>query len=422
MLVAVAAVAGAFTGVVAASFDLLLGHGGQLRERLVAWSHGHGALGFVVLALVVAAATVAAALLVHRVEPHAEGSGIPRVEAVVEGRAEPGRPRILPIKYAGGWLAISAGLALGREGPSVQMGGVIGAICSRVARLDPEDLRMVIAGGAAAGLATAFNAPIAGGVFVLEELFKRFEPRAVLATLTASGAGFAATHLISGDGTVFQMPALASPTLTQAPLLALVGLVCGLLGVAYNAAIMAGLGFVDRTRVPVWARAALIGVLVAAVAWVWPGWVGSGDALTEHALGGTGTVRTVAVLLLVRVVLSVVSYCANTPGGLFAPMLVLGSNIGLLVALTAAHVVRIPVGVAAGLALTGMAAFFTSSVHAPVTGLVLATEMTGSVTWLPPMLGAVAVAMLVARLLGGGSIYDALAARSARNARINAQR
>ena len=138
-----------------------------------------------------------------RVEPHAEGSGIPRVEAVVEGRAEPGRLRILPVKYLGGLLAIGGGLALGREGPLVQMGGVIGAQCARITRLAASDMRMIVAGGAAAGLATAFNAPIAGGVFVLEELFKRFDPRATVSTLTASAAGFAATHLLVHDHTDF---------------------------------------------------------------------------------------------------------------------------------------------------------------------------------------------------------------------------
>jgi len=417
--VVVATVAGALTGVVAGTFGLLVEDGGDLRGRLIEWAHGIGVLGFVVVALATAAATIVAAALVHGIEPHAEGSGIPRVEAIVEGRAEPGRFRILPVKYAGGWLAISGGLALGREGPSVQMGGVIATVCARLGRLGRDDFRMVIAGGAAAGLATAFNAPIAGGVFVLEELFRRFDPRATLATLAASGAGFAATHLVTDDDTVFSMPALPAPDLSQAPLMLAVGLICGLLGVAYNKAVMAGLHVVDVSRAPLPVKAGLIGLAVAVLAWVRPHWVGSGDNLTQQALTGHGVLHTVVVLLVIRFVLGVISYAANTPGGLFAPMLVLGTQAGLLVALVGGELTPISAATAAGAALVGMASFFAATVQAPVTGLVLATEMTGSTAWLPPMLGAVAIAMLVARVLRAEPIYDALTARSARNVQFN---
>lgn len=418
-LILAAAITGAVTGAAALSFELLLKRSDELRHHLVGWAHHHHAAGFVVLVLVLTAATTAAALLVHRIEPHAEGSGIPRVEAIVEGRAEPGRLRILPVKYVGGLLAIGGGLALGREGPSVQMGGVIATVCGRLVRLRGAELRMVIAGGAAAGLATAFNAPIAGGVFVLEELYKRFDHRATLATLTASGAGFAATHLLHPEGDVFTVPRLPGPTLQHAPLVLGVGLVCALLAIGYNRAIMAGLRFVDGTRIPVGVRAAVIGLGVAALAWFMPTWVGSGDALTQRALMGRGVLGTVLALIACRFVLGVVSYAANTPGGLFAPMLVLGSQTGLAVALVAGKVVTLSPAMLAGLALTGLVTFFTASVQAPVTGLILATEMTGSVTWLAPMLGAAAVALFTARVLGSEPIYDALTARSARNARIN---
>ena len=93
-------------------------------------------------------------------------------------------------------MAISSGMALGREGPSVQMGGTAAVIVATLTRRNLADLRVLVAGGAAAGLATAFNAPIAGGVFVLEELVKRFDPRTTVATLVASASGFAAAHLL----------------------------------------------------------------------------------------------------------------------------------------------------------------------------------------------------------------------------------
>lgn len=191
-----------------------------------------------------------------------------------------------------------------------------------------------------------------------------------------------------------------------------------MLGVGYNALIMGGLRLADTSRIPVEIRAGAIGVGIGSIAWFAPSLVGSGDNLTRDALMGQGTLGVVLGVLAVRVVLGVVSYAALTPGGLFAPMLVLGSYLGLSVGIVAEHLdAHAPE--AAGLALIGMAAFFTSSVRAPVTGIVLASEMTGSTTLLTPTLGACAVAMLVAMAVRSEPIYDLLTTRAVRNARAN---
>ncbi len=417
-----ATLVGVLTGLMAASFRLLLDLVGQGREDLVRWAHASPFLGFLLVMAICAAGTTAAAWLVHRVEPHAEGSGIPRVEAVVEGRTEPGRFRILPIKYVGGLLAIGSGLALGREGPSVQMGGNIAIIVGAALRRKRADVRILVAAGAAAGLATAFNAPIAGGVFVLEELVKRFDLRITLATLAACGAGFISASLLLHDTTArdFHVPIFAAPRLPQAPVILLLGILTGLLGVAYNWAVMAALRIADTSRWPVAVRAALIGAAVGALAWLAPDVIGGGDNLTQDALLAQGTILAVTGLFALRFVLGVVSYAAATPGGLFAPMLVLGTHLGLLVGLVGTQIAPNQTPEPAALALIGMAAFFTATVRAPVTGLILATEMTGSTTLLPPMLGACAVAMLVANLLRSKPIYDQLTDRAVRASRQNA--
>jgi CIC family chloride channel protein len=420
--VAAAGLVGVLTGLVAASFRVLLDLVGQGRGELVRWAHGSPVLGLILVVVTCAAGTTVAAWLVHRVEPHAEGSGIPRVEAVVEGRTEPGRFRILPVKYVGGLLSIGSGLALGREGPSVQMGGNIAIIVGAVLRRSRADVRILVAAGAAAGLATAFNAPIAGGVFVLEELVKRFDPRTTLATLVATGAGFVGAHLLlrGNSAPEFHLPALADPKLSHAPLVLVVGVLSGLLGVAYNWSVMSSLRLADASRWPVEVRAALIGASVGALGWLTPSVVGGGDNLTQDALLGQGTVVAVVGLLALRFVLGILSYAAATPGGLFAPMLVLGSHLGLLVGLVGTQLAPHLTPEPAGLALIGMAAFFTASVRAPVTGLILATEMTGSTTLLPPMLGACATAMLIATVLHSKPIYDQLTERAVRASRENA--
>lgn len=417
---AAAALVGVLTGLAAASFRVLLDHGARLRTDLAHWAHGT-LWGLAVVILVCSAATTVAASLVHRVEPHAEGSGIPRVEAVVEGRAAPGRFRVLPVKYVGGLLAIGSGLALGREGPSVQMGGAAAVIVARASRLPRAELRILVAGGAAAGLATAFNAPIAGGVFVLEELVKRFDPRTTIATLVASASGFAAAHFIVPSGTDFHMAAMPAPRLSEAGWVVAVGVVTGVLGVLYNKAVMFGLRRADTSRWPREARAALIGALVGVLVWQAPDLAGSGDNLTQKALLAHGTVLALLGALALRFVLGVVSYSAGTPGGLFAPMLVLGSEAGLIIGLIAVHLSPHAAPDPAALALIGMAAFFTATVHAPITGLILAAEMTGTTNQLPPMLGACALAMLVAVALRSEPIYDLLTRRSAHAAEQNAR-
>lgn len=419
---AIAALAvGSLTGVVTGSFRLALEAASSLRIALVEWRPATPDLAAVATVVVCGLASAAAAALVHRIEPHAEGSGIPRVEAVVEGRVPPGRPSILPVKFAGGVLAIGAGLALGREGPSVQMGGNIATIVGRIGRCNLHDVRTLVAAGAAAGLATAFNAPLAGGVFVLEELVRRFDARATMATLLASGAGFASARLLLGGGGVeFGMRAPAAPSLQGVPMVLAVGAACGALGWAYNHLVLASLKWADTSRIPRELRAGLIGAAVGALAFATPGLVGGGDSLTQRALLSEGALPVVAGVLVLRIVLGVASYAALTPGGLFAPMLVVGSHLGLLLGLLGQKLVPDWTPSTSSLALIGIAAFFTATVRAPVTGLVLATELTGVTNQLPPMLGACAVAMVVSTVLRSEPIYDALTTRAARAARQNA--
>lgn len=406
-----AAVVGALTGLAAASFRVALTYLSEWRTGLSGWAHG-SAWGFFVVVLGCMAAVTAAAALVRRLEPQAEGSGIPHVEAVVAGRAEPGRFRILPIKYVGGLLSMGGGLALGREGPSVQMGGSIAVIVASLTRRPMSDLRVLAAGGAAAGLATAFNAPIAGGVFVLEELVKRFDPRTTIATLIASASGFAAAYPFVHSGSDFRMPDLQNPQMSNAGWVLAVGVTAGLLGVLYNKALMFGLHVADTSRWPAEARAAAIGAAVGVLVWCAPDLAGGGDNLTQDALLGHGAAGAVLGILALRFVLGAVSYAAGTPGGLFAPMLVLGAYTGLLIGLVAEHLDATPPESAA-LALIGMAAFFSATVQAPVTGLILATELTGTTNQLPPMLGACASALLVAVALRSRPIYDLLTDRAA---------
>jgi chloride channel protein, CIC family len=170
-------------------------------------------------------------------------------------------------------------------------------------------------------------------------------------------------------------------------------------------------------RCPVEARAALIGAAVGAFAWFWPDLVGGGDRITQSVLSDAAGAGFLLAAFAFRFGLGAVSYAAAVPGGLFAPMLTLGAQLGLafgqlcLLALPGSGIEPAP------FAVVGMAAFFTGVVQAPVTGIVLVIEMTGCFTLLLPMLAAGAAAMLLPGLLRSAPIYDALRERAAQASR-----
>jgi chloride channel protein, CIC family len=402
-------VVGAAAGTVGAAFRLSLSQADRTRDALIAAAHGYGLAGFLLVLVACGAATALAAWLVRRYAPHASGSGIPHVEAVLNGNLGPAPIGLAAVKFVGGVLAIGSGLALGREGPSVQMGASVANRIGRLFRRDWADCRVLLAAGAGAGLATAFNAPMAGAVFVLEELVRRFEVRIAIVALGASATAIAVSRSILGDLPDFHVGTLAYAGGEIRPLYFVLGAVAGLVGIAYNRTLLATIAAANRLGAwPVELRAGLIGAAVGMLAWFAPGLVGGGDTITQRTLAGAATLATLPMAFLLRFGLGAVSYAARTPGGLFAPMLVLGAQLGLSfgivcgLAFPGLHIQP------EGFAIVGMAALFTGIVRAPLTGLVLVTEMTASVTMLLPMLGACFVAMLAPTLLGDPPIYDSL--------------
>lgn len=402
-------VVGTASGALGAVFRLALTQVDNLRDKFLAWSHGVTNGGFTLVLVVPAACAAIAAWLVRRYFVHAIGSGIPHVEAVLNGELPPAPLRLLPVKFVGGLLAIGSGLALGREGPSVQMGATLAHILGRAFRCSGEDCKTLLAAGAGAGLATAFNAPIAGAVFVLEELVRRFDSRIMIATVGASAGAIAVARLFLGECPDFHVEPLPYLGFGTMPVHLVLGLVAGFLGVAYNRTILRCLAAGSRlSSWPVELRAGLVGALVGLLAWFQPNLVGGGDVITQRALQGGEALHIVFVVFLLRFVLGPVSYAARTPGGLFAPMLVLGAQLGVVFGtLCCRHLPGLTTHPVAD-AVIGMAAFFTAVVRAPVTGIILVTELTGSFTLLLPMLSACFTAMLVPTLLNDPPIYDSL--------------
>lgn len=402
---------GGASGLLGALFRKALEAADRQRGVWAEWAQQRELLGLLLLAGLGAAATMAAAWMVRRFSPEASGSGIPHVEAVLNHREPPAPLWLIPVKFLGGWLAIGAGLALGREGPTVQMGASIAHLIGRLGRRNAEDCLTLLAAGAGAGLATAFNAPIGGAVFVIEELLRRFETRSSIATLGASASAIAVSRQILGQDPDFILAESPYPGAGALPFFLMLGLIAGVLGVAYSRAILGALtvGASLAKRLPVELQAAAVGAGVGALAWWAPDWVGGGEALTEQTLTHLAPASVVLAILAVRFVLGPISYAARTPGGLFAPLLAVGTQIGVIYGtIVGGWFPKIEANPAAA-GVVGMAAFFTAVVRAPITGIVLVIEMTGSFKLLLPMLSACFGAMVVTTLLRQPPIYDSLA-------------
>ncbi|WP_051782618.1 MULTISPECIES: ClC family H(+)/Cl(-) exchange transporter [unclassified Streptomyces] len=413
----IAAVAGCLVGLVGGGFRWCLLHADRLRVSLLEAADGLGPAGRLVPVALTALGAAVACAIAQRV-PHAAGSGIQHVEAVWRREAEARIAWLLPAKFLGGLIAIGSGLVLGREGPIVHMGAAIGSAAGRRGRLDPEDARMLHTALGGAGLAVAFTAPLGGLLFVCEEVTGTVRPRLVLLTLAGTVTAVAGSRILVGDGLVLPLSAVPAPPLWMLPVFLLSGVTAGALGAAYSTLVVRTLWACDRLpRIPLVARAAIIGAGVGALMAFDPLLTGGGDQLSERLLAGGGltggglTVAALVLCLAVRFVAGPLSYAAATPGGLFAPLLALGALWGTLTHAFAAPVLPAGSAGAAAFAVVGMAAVFTGVVRAPLTGAVLVVEMTGAGALLLPLLTACFAATVTADRLGGEPIYDTLRRR-----------
>jgi CIC family chloride channel protein len=350
--------------------------------------------------------------LVVRFAPNAGGSGVQRVEAVFRGEAKPSPHSIVLVKFFGGLLAMGSGLALGREGPTVQMGASLSSLISRFLVKHDEDAKVVMAAGAGAGLAVAFNAPIGGSVFVFEELSSTFTPWLLMGTLAAATFAVWAMRLFLGNHLDFVVSQVSLTAVWKGwPFLVLGGML-GAVGALYNSTIIGLLRACDRLiRIPTVLRAALIGATVGLLAWFAPAMVGGGDNLTQGVLSGHYGLTALAGIFVLRFFIGPWSYVAEAPGGLFAPMLLLGASFGALLGEALSYFLP-SLGISpVACAVVGMATLFTACVRAPLTGVILTVEMTGRGDLTVALLGASLVAMVVTTLLGSEPIYETLKCR-----------
>ncbi len=354
-----------------------------------------------------------AAALCLKLAPLISGSGIPQVAAQLAGYLKVRWQRVLPFKFLGGILTLGGGLTLGREGPSVQLGAAVGQAFGEVLNRPDGERRFLVSCGAAAGLASAFNAPIAGLIFALEELHRHFSSLALVSGAAAAFAGTLAASWTFGIQPVLDVTGMGAFPLHNYWLLIVLGLVTGLSGVFFNVCILRGKALwgrflKGRRRGWLWSGV-LPFVAVALVCLAFPQLLGSGEPMI-FLPRGTENPPLWGVLALYAAKLALLTFCfgGGLPGGIFFPLLVLGSLVGNGVGQIACQLGLMEPQYVLALSLMAMTGHFAAIVRSPLTGILLISEMTGAFAYMFP-LGLVAmVSYGVAELCRSEPIYESL--------------
>ncbi len=336
------------------------------------------------------------------------GSGIPQVKGIITGQYHAPWLSTLAAKFVGGAAAILAGLSLGREGPSIQLGACVAqGIGDKIASSRTEK-RILIAGGASAGLAAAFNAPLAGAMFAVEEIFKYISPLVLLVTTVSAIVADFVSKLVFGMAPVFSFQTSMAVPLNAYWLLLLMGILLGGAGALYNLVLVKTIALYKKPR---WLRTSwrpiLPFLLAGILALVFPMALGSGHAVMEVLKPSTG-IYTLLAIFAVKFLFSMVSFGSGAPGGIFFPLLIMGAIIGAITGNAASAWLGCDPSLFNNFVIVAMAGYFTAIVRAPITGVVLLLEMTGSFVNLLPLLVVSLVAYVVADLLKSRPVYDSL--------------
>ena len=349
--------------------------------------------------------------VVRRYAPEAAGSGIQNIEGVVGNKMTMHSLRIIIVKFFGGILSIGAGMSLGKEGPSVQIGGALGHIISKRFPLDKDSINVLIAAGAGAALASTFNAPLAGILFVFEEMREEigYTYIPVQSVVTASVMSVITLHIIIGNSISIPINGLIVPNVYELWIFIVFGILFGVLGFIFNEYLVI---FTTKTaQINGWKFNTLIlivGAFIGLLVYIYPYSIGQGYTVIQVALAGDLGLKSLVILFVIRFLTTMISYGTGAPGGIFSPMLALGTLFGLAFGIMVNEFIPFLHIESLVFAIVGMSALFSATVRAPLTGIVLVAEMTSSFNLLMPLLITSLVAVIIVNALGGRAIYTIL--------------
>ncbi|CAI2401152.1 H(+)/Cl(-) exchange transporter ClcA [Serratia plymuthica] len=414
-----AAVVGTLAGLLGVAFDKAVDWVQQRRLSALAQVADSWILVWPLAFILSAALAVLGYYLVRRFAPEAGGSGIPEIEGALEELRPVRWWRVIPVKFIGGMGTLGAGMVLGREGPTVQMGGNVGRMVLDIFRMRGAEARhSLLATGAAAGLSAAFNAPLAGILFIIEEMRPQFRYnlisiKAVFIGVIMSSVVF---QLFNGEHSVIEVGKLSSAPINTLWLYLVLGAIFGAVGVMFNALIFRTQDMFARLHGGKMRKVLLMGGLLGGICGILgliqPEAAGGGFGLIPIAAAGNYSVGMLMFIFITRVITTLLCFGSGAPGGIFAPMLALGTLFGTAFGLAGAHLFP-QYGIEAGtFAIAGMGALFAATVRAPLTGIVLVLEMTDNYQLILPMIITCLGATLVAQFLGGKPLYSSILART----------
>lgn len=354
--------------------------------------------------------------LLVKSEPDIKGSGIPHIEGELKGLLRTDWWGVLWKKFLAGIVAISMGFMLGREGPSIQLGAMSAKGVAKYVKASRMETRAFIASGAAAGLSAAFNAPIAGLLFVVEEIYHHFSRMVWVTALVASlVANFISLNIFGLTPVLSMNQNLPFLALQDYWIFILLGIFLGVMGFGYEKVILNLHHFYHiigkKCHIPPYAYGIIGLLLVIPIGYFYPQLLGGGHRLIISLAQNHLPLVTVVFYFCIRFVGSMISYGSGLPGGIFLPMLTLGALLGMAFGLILEQFHLISGDALPLFIVLGMAGYFGAISKAPLTAMILVTEMVGDLKQLMTIGIVTLVAYIVMDLLKGEPIYEAMLAK-----------
>jgi CIC family chloride channel protein len=347
--------------------------------------------------------------LVQRLAPEAAGSGIPQVKATLANVPLRLSWRVAGVKLLSAIILLGSGMTLGRQGPTVQVGAGLAAGLSRWVPTSPDHRRQMIAAGAGAGLAAAFNAPLAGVLFIVEELLQDLSGITLGTAIIASFIGGVISRLLGGGSFNLNLEftqSLSKFSIPEIPFFLLLGILAGFLGALFNHGIIFSIKFYKNLHISLPLRVALAGFLSGIIVSMLPVSFRDNTGLREYLITGEARPVIAAIAFMAQFLLTLIAFGSGAPGGLFAPSLILGSCLGHIVGVGAFSLLG--VGSPSTYALAGMGGFFSAVSKVPITAIVIVFEMTTDFNLVLPLMIVAVTSYLVADKVMPGSLYEKL--------------
>ncbi len=359
-----------------------------------------------------------AGLLVCKLAPETAGSGIPYVKMSLLKSGKLIRIRTIFVKFFAGVIGIGTGLSLGREGPSVQLGAGAGSFVGKLFRLNGNNRDKLIASGAGAAIGATFNAPIAGTLFVLEELIHKFSPAMLFPTLIATVTASTVARHFLGVNPAFNISLHAIKTSPAVILSCIIlGILSGVLGVIFAKLIFISNDIYAKIQIPKYLKPAIAGFLTGCAGLFVPYILSSGNDAVQMLLANKFVFMYAAVIFLLKFIITPVCFGSGAAGGIFLPMLMLGSFLGYIAGFVF-NTLGFELNLMAAASL-GMAGFLSSVARTPITAVVMVFEMTGGYECILPLMLVAAIADLTAEKLNHKPIYAKLVVNQYKNLNVN---